>query len=200
MLWLHEFSSSRERFLLSDKNIYQYSLSYFSDILSCTCSSTIQWCYCMSYYPHRYVYQTSISLCNYMQVLICILNNLCRSGLSFSQAMKGRGFHLRCFVTIKLLPCSGLFRTHPLQISLPSHLKELQLREGPAERITYTLCLCLNKNIRFLTLVTIMAFKSRSINTQTLIVSVCKPSLACCVILARILLTSILRKEWKREI
>ena len=61
--------------------------------------------------------------------------------------------------------------------------------------ISYT-----NKSIRFLTLITIMAFKSRSINTQTLIVSVCKPSLACCVILTRIFLTSILRKERNREI
>ena len=60
--------------------------------------------------------------------------------------------------------------------------------------ISYT-----NESRRFLTLITIVAFKSRSINTQTLIVPVCKPSLACCVILARIFLTSILRKERKRE-
>ena len=61
--------------------------------------------------------------------------------------------------------------------------------------ISYT-----DKSIRFLTLITVMAFKSRSINAQTLIVSVCKPSLACCVILTRISLTSILRKERNREI
>ena len=61
--------------------------------------------------------------------------------------------------------------------------------------ISYT-----NESRRFLTLITVVAFKSRSINTQTLIVPVCKPSLACCVILARIFLTSILRKERKREI
>ena len=61
--------------------------------------------------------------------------------------------------------------------------------------ISYT-----DKSIRFLTLITVMAFKSRSINAQTLIVSVCKPSLACWVILARIFLTSILRKERNREI
>ena len=68
------------------------------------------------------------------------------------------------------------------------------------ELITHTSCFCLDKNTRFLTLITIMAFKSRSVNTQTLIVSVCKPSLACCVILAKILLTSILRKERNREV
>ena len=63
LVWLHEFSSSREHFLLSDKNTYQYRSSYFPGILSCTCRSTIQWCYCMWYYPHSYVHQTSTRLC-----------------------------------------------------------------------------------------------------------------------------------------
>ena len=50
-------------FLLPDKNTYQYSLSYFPGILSCTRKNTIQWCYCMWCYPHSYVYQTSTRLC-----------------------------------------------------------------------------------------------------------------------------------------
>ena len=58
------------------------------------------------------------------------MNNLCHSGLFFSQAMKGKGFNLRCSVTIKLLRCSRLFGTHPFQISLPNHLKELQFEGG----------------------------------------------------------------------
>ena len=50
----------------------------------------------------------------------------------------------------------------------------------------------------FLTLITVMTFKSRSKSTQTLIISVCKPSLACCIILARIFGASILEKKENR--
>ena len=51
------------------------------------------------------------------------------------------------------------------------------------------------KNGGFLTSITIMAFKSRSKSTQTLIISVCKASLACCIISARITDASILKKK-----
>ena len=83
------------------------------------------------------------------------------------------------------LTCSGrkCFRLH-------ANVPRCQIRNG------HTFILLATKKFRgFLTFITIVAFKSRSKSTQTLIISVCKASLACCIISARITGASILKKK-----
>ena len=83
------------------------------------------------------------------------------------------------------LTCSGrkCFRLH-------ANVPRCQIGNG------HTFILLTTKKFRgLLTFITIVAFKSRSKSTQTLIISVCKASLACCIISARITGASILKKK-----
>ena len=83
------------------------------------------------------------------------------------------------------LTCTGR-KCFCLHASVP----RCQMRNG------HTFILLTTKKFRgFLTSITIVTFKSRSKSTQTLIISVCKASLACCIISARITGASILKKK-----